>query len=523
MSITRGIDMKLNVQPIFGMVYHEYVFEGPCRFGSGDQLTESYDRMAAEVAFKTFSDTLYETFSAPYLNVLPMKRFELNEEFNFTDALIDPLTDNAQDVDVYVVSSTGRVNYGLLALAQKTGKPIITLQFCCNNTTSTAMLINRGYEAYAFMTWEDAADWLRILRVRKVLQKSTILCATRGNSNFAAASAADGFISLEDVTKNIGPHFSFVDIHELLDQTHYIKDQEKYDNEKTNYTLPGRLALNINDADMAEIEAKADELIAGAEDIAVDRKYVINSLRANKAILKIMEHTGCNAFAAPCPEMCATRRLNEEQFTLCFNHSLNNENGIPSACEYDVPGLMSMIILSNLSFSAPYLGNCVTVTLKADGKTPLFNMVPYNGLDKQIEKFPPEMRKNMMLTFHSVANRKLHGFDSEPDSYTIRPFTGSGWGATMRHNFEEDAGQVITMARVSPDAKSIFVAKGTIIGCVGYKLNGCTHGVLYTVRDREDFFKKQLAFGNHAPLVYGDHVEDVKRLAGLLGLNVVEA
>lgn len=176
--------------------------------------------------------------------------------------------------------------------------------------------------------------------------------------------------------------------------------------------------------------------------------------------------------------MCATRRLNKEQFTFCFNHSLNNENGIPSACEYDVPGLMAMIILSNLSFSAPYLGNCVCVTLKEDGRTPLFNMVPYNGLDKQIEKFTPETRKNMMLTFHSVANRKLKGYHSEPGSYTIRPFTGSGWGATMRHNFAEDAGQVITMARVSPDGKSIFVARGTIVGCVGYDLSGCTHGVL---------------------------------------------
>ncbi len=523
MSITRGIDMKLNVQPIFGMVYHEYVFEGPCRFGSGDQLTEDYDRMAAEVAFKTFSDTLADAFDASYLNILPMKRFELNEEFNFTDGLIDPLTDNAAEVDVYVVSSTGRVNFGLLALAQKTGKPIITLQFCCNNTTSTAMLISRGYEAYSFTTWETAADFLRVLRVRKVLKKTNVLCATRGNSNFAAASAADGFISLEEVTKNLGPHFSFVDVHELIDQTHYIQKQEKYDEATTNYTLPGRVVMNINDEDMAEINARADELIAGAEEVGLDRQYIVNSLRANKAIRKIMDHCGCNAFAAPCPEMCATRRLNKEQFTLCLNHSLNNEFGIPSACEYDVPGLMAMIILSNLSFSAPYLGNCVSVTLKADGKTPLFNMVPYNGLDKQIEKFDDETLKNMMLTFHSVANRKLHGFDAEPDSYTLRPFTGSGWGATMRHNFEEDAGQVITMARVSPDAKSIFVAKGTIVGCVGYHLSGCTHGVLFTVRDREDFFHKQLAFGNHAPLVYGDYVEDVKRVAKLLGLNVVEA
>ena len=523
MSIQKGIDMKLNVQPIYGNVYHEYVFEGPCRFGTGDQLTEEYDKMAAAVAFEDFKSAIGEHLNAPYLNLLPPLRMELNEEFCFSDSLIDPLTENAAQVDVYLITSSGRVNAGLLALAEKTGKPIITLQFCCNNTTTTAMLRSRGHECYAFTTWENTANFLRILRVRKVLRKSNVLLATRGNSNFAAASAADGFISMEAVTQKLGTHFSYVDVHELLDQTHYIKEQKKYDEATTNYTLPGRVVMNINDQDMEEIEAKADALIKGAKNVALDRKYIVNSLRANKAVLKIMDHMDCNAFAAPCPEMCATRRLNKEQFTFCFNHSLNNEAGIPSACEYDVPGLMAMMILSNLSFSAPYLGNCVCVTLKEDGETPLFNMVPYNGLDKEIKNFPPEVRKNMMLTFHAVANRKLKGFDAPDGSYSISPFTGSGWGATMRHDFSEDAGQVITMARVSPDAKAIFVARGTIVGCVGYQLNGCTHGVLFTVKDREDYFRKQQSFGNHTPLVYGDYVEDVKRLAALVGLDVVEA
>lgn len=522
MSIKRGIDIKLNVQPIFGNVYHEYVFEGPCRFGSGDQLTEEYDKMVAATAFSDLKKTLAEELDAPYLNVLPPLRMELNEEFNFSEELIDSLTQNAGEVDVYLTSASGRINYGLLALAEKTRKPIVSLQFCCNNTTVTAMLRSRGYEGYAFTNWKSTAQFLRILRVRKVLQRTNVLLATRGNSNMGAASAADGFISLEAVTERLGSHFTYVDIHELLDQTHYIPQQNKYDDATTNYTLPGRVALNINDADLAEIEAKADELIAGAEEVSMERKYILNSLRANKTVQKIMDYFGCSAFAAPCPEICATRRLNKEQFTFCFNHSLNNESGILSACEYDIPALMAMIILSNLSFSAPYLGNTVTVSVKEDGKL-LYRFAVENGLEDQLKTLAPETLKNLMLTFHSVANRKMKGFDAENGSYAIRPFTGSGWGATMRHNFAEDAGQVVTMARLSPDAGSIFVAKGTIVGCMGYDLSGCTHGVLFTVKDREDFFQKQLSFGNHVPIVYGDYVDDVKALANLMGLKVVEA
>ena len=35
--------IKLNVQPVTISIYHEYVFEGPCRFGEGEQLTKDYD------------------------------------------------------------------------------------------------------------------------------------------------------------------------------------------------------------------------------------------------------------------------------------------------------------------------------------------------------------------------------------------------------------------------------------------------------------------------------------------------
>ena len=37
--------IKLNVQPVTISIYHEYVFEGPCRFGEGEQLTKDYDLM----------------------------------------------------------------------------------------------------------------------------------------------------------------------------------------------------------------------------------------------------------------------------------------------------------------------------------------------------------------------------------------------------------------------------------------------------------------------------------------------
>lgn len=34
----RGLDVKLNVRPIFIALVHEAYYEGPCRFGSGEAL-----------------------------------------------------------------------------------------------------------------------------------------------------------------------------------------------------------------------------------------------------------------------------------------------------------------------------------------------------------------------------------------------------------------------------------------------------------------------------------------------------
>lgn len=44
--IKKGIEIALNVRPIYIGLVHQYVFEGPCRFGKGEELTPEYDMMA---------------------------------------------------------------------------------------------------------------------------------------------------------------------------------------------------------------------------------------------------------------------------------------------------------------------------------------------------------------------------------------------------------------------------------------------------------------------------------------------
>ena len=56
MAIKKLEEIRLNVQPVSIEFVHEYVFEGPCRFGKGDALTKPFDEMINEEKFQDFCD-----------------------------------------------------------------------------------------------------------------------------------------------------------------------------------------------------------------------------------------------------------------------------------------------------------------------------------------------------------------------------------------------------------------------------------------------------------------------------------
>jgi L-fucose isomerase-like protein len=515
MAIRRSIDVKLNVKPVFVAFYHDYVYEGPCRFGKGEELTKKADMEANQKAYHQFLVDL-DNYIAKQVNLLEPVYVDRNEEFQITEDMLEKMAEDMDKADLYLFGQKGRGYDVVVEFAQRYRKPIMFTENSLYTTITAAALIARGLETYPTMTWEDTVEQLKVLRVRKALQNTRILLASRGNSTISFSST-DSFLSLEQVTKTLGVRFRYVDTHELLDQTHYGAADG-------NYTLPGRAGLNPTDEDMRHIGEITDSLIAGAEECEMKREDVFNSVKAYYIVKKFLEHNECNAYSMPCPDMCATRRLNQEKITFCLAHSLLNEEGIPSACEYDIPALISMIVLMNFANSAPYMGNTFPTLLK-DGKR--INLGPHffrANASQNIDIPALGDMKNVMLTFHSVPNRKLKGLDREPAPYAIRSFArDGGWGVTLRYDFKQDRGQTITMCRFDPACKKLFVAKGTIVGGVGYTDQNCSQGVFFTVESDKDFFMKQVAFGNHVPLVYGDYFDKIKAFGALLGLEVVTA
>lgn len=516
MNMKNPRNMKLVIQPVHSVMVHEYVFEGPCRFGSGEQLTLEFDRFNGAEGFKVFQQVLEEYLNDEAFELLEPVECEITESFEIPDALMAEVTKNDAVADCYLFYSVQRTYPVMLKTAEMTGKLIALQPKCCGSTMVPAMIRRRGYECISPISWEELADELKVYRARKILKNSRALLLTRAYTDAALVSAPDGALNLNDFTKIFGTQFCYLDVHEFLDQT-------QSGDCTANHTKPGIRGLNLTTEEMEEIGTQADELIKNATECTMTKEALVDSLRFYKTAEKMLEHYECNAFSAPCPEMCATRRLNENKYTPCLTHSLLNGQGICSACEYDVPGLITQMMLTAFSNSGSYLGNTTVVHFEKDGITPYLKANPANDLAEKAKDMTPEEREHLVYSFHSSINLQMRGFGAEPMAYAIHPYTGSEWGATFRHAFQEDKGQVITLARVSPDGKDLFVAKGTVVDGIGEGLNGCTQGIAFTVKDKYDFYKKQQNFGNHCPIVFGDCFDQMVALGRLLGLHVVTA
>ncbi|MGN1001146.1 MAG: fucose isomerase [Oscillospiraceae bacterium] len=507
--IRRGLDVKLNVKPIFFGIVHKFYYEGPCRFAKGEALTGEYERLMIEETrpqfFKDVEDNMPDC-----VNLLEPYYLECNDDWVVPEKLFDDIT--AEDIDAYIISGGIARSAVLIELGERTGKPIFQdPKTFADLTAVTAALRSRGKPAYGLRTWGEIADQMKALRVVKALRKANIMLAVRFDSN-SSKSGNDTFVSLHHVTRAFGTNFRYLNLHELVDYMQPLT-------EGGNYTTPGRTDTpNITMEEIAQAEALADELIAGAQDVHIERDMLVNSCKAYIEVKKLLDLHDCCGFTAPCPDFCSTRRSNEEKFTFCLTHSLLNEQGIPSACEYDIDALLSMLILETLSNKEAYMGNTLPLVYE-------------NGTIRPQRRFniediaDVEDLHNLYTTSHSVPGRKFKGIDSEENGkYGLRHFAyDQGFGAVMRYDFTQDKGQKITLARLSPDCTKLFIGSGEIVGGGDYDIDNCNCYVVFRVKDQDDFFDKQCNVGNHLPLVYGDYTKELRLVGKALGLEVLEA
>ena len=514
--IQKAADVKLKVLPVLATAEHLYYYEGPCRFGSGEALQPGYDRLAnAQKAEMFLNNVKACAEAAGNIEVMEPVFLERTDDWDNHEDMWEKAAPSARECDFAVCMQGIACDDLIMEFGERFKKPLCTTPasgFSGTITVATMKAKSADYEAYGFYKWEDLTRTFKTLRARKVIQTTRILCITRFG-NPTSYSSVDSFNSYEAITSKLGVRFRFVNLHEFFEDMSHAALPEG------NCTTPGRKTWNVDDKDMELANKLTDELIGGAAECTMDREKVLKSVTAYVMVQKYMDMKDCCGFTMPCPDACSTRRLNEIGFTACLTHSLNMESGIPSACEYDVDAVLSQQALIAVSGRNPYMGNTCPIPMENGHLSARFGTTP-----EQLKKLE-EMsdNDNLYMMQHSVAHRRIAD-PGKNSKYAVRQFAyDQGFGATIRYNFDVDAGTKITMCRFSPDGEKLFIGSGEIVMGGGYEGYNCSQLVYFKVKDQAKTWKAQCMAGNHCTMVYGDYVRDLVDLAEALGVEPVVA
>ncbi|MGN1002474.1 MAG: fucose isomerase [Oscillospiraceae bacterium] len=500
----------LKVRPVLLGVEHKFFYEGPCRFGKGEALEVGYDRLKNAQVCADFLEKVRKSMP-PQVEVLEPVTVTRTDDWENTEEMWNIIDEGVKGADVLFLRTTIGIDDIDVELSQRYNIPMVInpqSNFSPSSVHAAIKAKNPDFEIYVPKCWTDVTRLFAALRARKVIRNTRILLASRLNSD-VSFSSVDTFSNHDLVTKNLGVKFRYVNIHELLDQMSPAQ-------EGGNHTTPGRITPDLTEEDMAEVRALADELITGAEEVEVDREYLERSLIAYVTVKKNLDLKDCNAFTAPCPDACSTRRLNEMKFTFCLNHSLLMEQGIPSACEFDANAALSQQALIAVSGQRPYMGNTNPLPYENGAFLRFFGLS-----EEKLAELEAENPNNLYFMQHSVPHRRFRDPGAN-GPYALRHFAyEQKFGAVMRYDFNQDKGQCVTICRFSPDGGKMFIGRGEIVGGDGYTLNNCNGLVIFRVKDQDDFYSKQVYAGNHCTMVYGDYTQELEDLAGVLGIEAL--
>jgi len=218
----------------------------------------------------------------------------------------------------------------------------------------------------------------------------------------------------------------------------------------------------------------------------VNQKELILSLKLEKSLKKLKEDGTYNAFAIRCwPEM-----FTEYGGAICAPASILTENKVPCACEADVYGAVTQLILQEVSGQPVFLTDIVDIDINDDSG------VFWHCGQAPITMCNPKIKPT--ATIHS--NRKM----------------------PLLFEFPLKKG-IVTMMRISQSfgEQKMVVSKGKMIDRP-LPFKG-TSGVINFENDTKDVLNNIISYGleHHIAMTYGDHVELLFEVASELKLPIL--
>jgi hypothetical protein len=466
-----ALNVKLGVKFIITDVLHSDFWEGSCRVGKPRDLSHEADKSRLKKRLGNLKQELNSRETPPEIELIQPGSMHSQAEKGNPDIFLskeqlDTLEEHNGKTDVYVVTSS----YEGVRIAERFRKPVIILQKSGWAVDMPAAVRTMGIDSFHAEDMNAVFDILRVFAAKKAFGQTKLLNVTNFPKR-APWGVVSSAINADEIKKRYGLDYEYLDY-------------------KVFFGEMDRMVADSTVQDQAETIASLLE--TNAVKNSMIRKNIKSSVLFYIAALDVMSKRNCNAFSIECFELCTSLEPWNRKFTPCLAHALLKDTGYPSVCEGDINALLAMIAEMYLSRKAVYMGNPT--------------------IDKNT---------NILNIHHSVASLKMEGIDGGDSPYKTYPFTDSGFGATLRHDFQKDKGKTVTVGRFDPSGTKVLITKGEILGGGGLEGLGCSQNVDIKIPNGYEFWRESQDFGHHLAFVYGDYVNSIRDLGKIMGFEVV--
>ena len=197
-----------------------------------------------------------------------------------------------------------------------------------------------------------------------------------------------------------------------------------------------------------------------------DSKEVNNALKLHKALSKIKEEYHLDGLTIRCFDL-----LYKIKTTSCLSLALLNKGGVVSACEGDIPTMISMHVLKKLT-----------------------NQVGFQANPSRID-----VNNRQMVLAHCTLPLSM------VDDFNLDTHFESQIGVAIKGELKEE---VITIFKLSKNLKDYFVTKGRIVRNLNED-NLCRTQIEISVDNNIEYFLNR-PYGNHHVVIYGDYVDVIE-------------
>ena len=250
------------------------------------------------------------------------------------------------------------------------------------------------------------------------------------------------------------------------------------------------------DTSAAEQEAQSQWISQAKEVVEPTPAEIVKSCKTYLAMKQLMLEHGARAITVKCLGGIPIQKLGYP----CLGFSRLLDEGVVGACEADMDSTLTMLMF-----------------LYAFG-------LPGFITDPLIDT-----SKNAVIHAHCVAPTKMNGPASERLPFTIRSHRDDNRGASLEVFMNRDIGQPVTWAKLA-NLEAILFTTGKIAEVWDFDDRGCRTQVVTEVDNAREVFDKwgagvlsdDMMTLLHRVLFYGDHADNVRDLAHLMGLRVIE-